>query len=133
MSFEHYLSELQRRSPREKRTVALVFSTAVFVPLVVVLFFLGAFSLQHTGGTPLSDVVSSVAKDAAPSFEDLHNGVSALTASTSKALDDLRSLASSTRQTNDASTTSSTTLGTDSSAGMVGSSTDATSSGSIPS
>lgn len=109
MSFEHYIQEIQQRSPREQRTIVLVATTAVFVPLMVVLFFLGAFSFRDTGGASASDTVGSLKERAAPTLNEFSAGLNSMTASTSEALEALRALASSTRQMQNSTTTSSTT------------------------
>lgn len=95
MSFEARLKKLQDKSVREKKSIALVTTLVVFLPLMGMLFYIGAFSLSGTSGSG-TNLIDSFTEETDPLFEDFVNEGGEKLASTSAAMEELREIASTT-------------------------------------
>lgn len=123
--FEKKLAKLQKQKPSQQRTVVLITTLVIFIPLMGLLIHFGAFSLSAGEQTDNSSVKEVVSRDIEPIAETLDKIGSQFIASTTQSLNEIREMASTTGQTvvengtsststlqqNQASTTAATTSG----------------------
>ncbi|MCK5027842.1 MAG: hypothetical protein KAS07_05480 [Candidatus Pacebacteria bacterium] len=97
MTFEKKIASLQNKPVGERKTIALVFTVAVFVVVLMSLYFLGAFSLSFSENDQVtSGSVDSPMEDPAEMFGGMEKELEAFFASTTDMIGMLQDIASST-------------------------------------
>jgi hypothetical protein len=103
MSFEERLQKLQNKSVEEKKTIALLTTVAIFLPLMGVLFYLGAFSFVHEQSP--QTMIETIKEDTGTWIDDTVTEGERIVASTTELIEEARVLASTTTTLLSASST----------------------------